>query len=66
MFVLEKSYWRKPSQPILCTTVTTGGGVFFKAGVLFSIENTKFWPILSQIYALFSVLLFISGVVYQN
>ena len=49
MFVLEKSNRRKPPQPILCTTVTTSCGVLFKAGVLFSIENAKFWPILSQI-----------------
>ena len=32
----------------ICHNHTTGGGVlFFRADVLFSIENAKFWPILT-------------------
>ena len=40
----------------------TGGGIFFQASILCSVENAKFWPflaqlaILLQIYALFGVL----------
>ena len=37
----------------------TGGSVFFQAGVLFSTESAKFWPILAillRIHALFGVL----------
>ena len=29
--------------------VTTGGGILFQAGVLFSKENAKFWPILASL-----------------
>ena len=31
------------------------GVYFFHGGVLTSIENAKFWPILSRVYALFGV-----------
>ena len=51
--------------------VTTGGGVLFQAGALFSIENANFWPvsvILSQIYTFFGALFtgLNSAVVPQN
>ena len=36
---------------ILNTTVTIGDGVlFFQAGVLFSTENAKLWPVLANYY----------------
>ena len=46
----------------------TGGGVLFQAGVLFSKENAKFWPILTSFGALFGVIFTgpKSAVVYQN
>ena len=48
----------------------TGGSVFFQAGVLFSTESAKFWPILAillRIFTLFGVLLRLNDtVVPQN
>ena len=36
-------------QLILVTTATTGSSVLFQAGILFSIENAKYWPILAHL-----------------
>ena len=43
---------------MLVTTATIGSGLLFGAGVLLSLEDTKFWPILailSPIYTLLGV-----------
>ena len=34
---------------ISVSTASTGGGVLFQAGVLFSIEDVKIWPILAHL-----------------
>ena len=38
-------YYKQVAQLISIATVNIGGGVFFQAGVLYSVENAKFWPI---------------------
>ena len=43
------------AQLILVPNATTCGSLLFQAGVRFSTESAKFWPILSQNYALFGV-----------
>ena len=36
------------AQLIFVTTATTSGGILFRAGILYSMENAKFWPILAN------------------